>query len=126
MDVQQLGTFRVKFRSLKVVFIDEISMVGNKMFNFINLRLQDIFATEQIFGGVSIIAIGDMFQLKPVFDNWIFKQLQDGYRPLATNLWQDYFRMFELTEIMGQKEDGQSDELLNRLREGMHTYINIA
>lgn len=126
MDVQQLGTFRVKFRSLKVVFIDEISMVGNKMFNFINLRLQEIFATEQIFGGVSIIAIGDMFQLKPVFDNWIFKQLQDGYRPLATNLWQDYFRMFELTEIMGQKEDGQSDELLNRLREGMHTDINIA
>lgn len=55
LDVHQLDTFRVKFRSLKVVFIDEISMVGNKMFNFINLRLQEIFATEQPFGAVSII-----------------------------------------------------------------------
>lgn len=92
--VQQLDTFRVKFRSLKVVFIDEISMVGNKMFNFINLRLQEIFATEQPFGGVSIIAKGDLLQLKPVFDNGIFKQLQDGYGPLATNLWQNYFKIF--------------------------------
>lgn len=34
--------------------------------------------------------------------------------------------MFELTEIMRQKEDGQFAELLNRLREGMHTEIDIA
>lgn len=93
LDVQQLDTFRVKFRSLKVIFIDEISMVGNKMFNYINLRLQEIFATEQPFGGVSIIAIGDLFQLKPVFDNWTFQHLKDGYGPLATNLWQELFNI---------------------------------
>lgn len=39
LDVQQLDSFRVKFRSLKVIFIDEIFMVGNKVFNYINLRL---------------------------------------------------------------------------------------
>lgn len=106
LDIQQLDTFRVKFRSLKVIFIDEISMVGNKMFNFINVRLQKIIATEQPFGGVSIIAIEDLFQLKPIFDNWIFKLLQDWYGPLATNLWQYYFKMFKLTDIMRQKKDG--------------------
>lgn len=103
LDVLQLDTFRVKFRSLKVIFIDEISMVGNKMFNFINLRLQEVFATEQPFGGVSIVAIGDLFQLKPVFDNWIFQQLNDGYGPLATNLWQDYFKNFELTDYEAER-----------------------
>lgn len=72
LDMKQLDSFRVKFRSLKVIFIGEISMVGNKLFNYINLRLQEIFATEKSFGGVSIIAIGDLFQLKPVFDGWIF------------------------------------------------------
>lgn len=96
------------------------------MFNFINLRLQEVFATEQTFGGVSIVAIGDLFQLKPVFDNWIFQQLKDGYGPLASNLWQEHFKVFELTEIMRQKEDSQFAELLNRLREGMHTDLDIA
>lgn len=46
LDVQQLDTFRVKFRSLKVIFFDVKSMVGIKMLNYINLRLQEIFATE--------------------------------------------------------------------------------
>lgn len=78
-------------------------MVGNKMFNFINLRLQEVFATEQPFGGVSIVAVGDLFQLKPVFDNWIFQQLNDGYGPLATNLWQDYFKNFELTDYEAER-----------------------
>lgn len=86
MDVKQLDSFRLKFRCLKFVFIDEISMVGKKLLNYINLRLQEIFATEMPFGGVSIIAIGDLFQLKPVFDNWVFFGLNDDYGPLATNL----------------------------------------
>jgi hypothetical protein len=103
LDVQQLDNMRVKFRSLKVVFIDEVSMVGNKMFNFINLRLQEIFAQNIPFGGISIIAIGDLFQLKPVFDGWVFENISEGYGPLALNLWTDLFRIFELTEIMRQK-----------------------
>ena len=37
----QLNTLRVKYRHLSVVIIDEISMVGNRQFNFINLRLQE-------------------------------------------------------------------------------------
>lgn len=92
LDVQQLDNMRVKFQSLKVVFIDEISMVGNKMFNFINLRLQEIFGNNIPFGGVSIIAIGDLYQLKPVFDGWIFENISEGYGPLAINLWTDLFK----------------------------------
>ena len=42
LDMQQLNTFQIKYRHLKVVFIDEISMVGQNMFNFINTRLQEI------------------------------------------------------------------------------------
>ena len=47
-------------------------MVGRGMFNFLNLRLQQIMGTNKPFGGVSLITVGDLFQLKPVFDNWIF------------------------------------------------------
>jgi hypothetical protein len=54
---------------MQVIFIDEISMVGSAMFNFLDLRLQQIMGTKTAFGGLSIITVGDLFQLKPVFDN---------------------------------------------------------
>lgn len=95
LDAQQLDTRRVKFQNLKIIFIDKISMVGNKMFDFVNLRLQEIFTRNIPFGGVSIIAIGDLFQLEPVFDGWIFESLVDGYAPLAVNLWTELFGVFK-------------------------------
>ena len=72
LDMQQLGSMQAKYRHLKVIFIDEISMVGQRMFNFINLRLQEIMATTKPFGNVSLIAFGDLYQLKPVMYRWIF------------------------------------------------------
>ena len=76
-------------------------MVGNNMFTVqINNRLKDIKGSKEDFGGVSIIAIGDLFQLQPVFDSYIFNDIQNSeYSILAPNLWKKYFRMFELDEI---------------------------
>ena len=68
-----------KLRKLKGVLIDEISMVGSGMFNFINLRLLQIMGSKLPFGGVSIIAVGDLFQLQPVFDKWIFENSNKYY-----------------------------------------------
>ena len=81
-------------------------MVGNSMFNIqINNRLKDIKGSNQTFGGVSIVAIADIFQLQPVMDSYIFEDIDDfKYGVLALNLWQQYFKMFELHEIMKQKE----------------------
>ena len=42
LDNNRLNTIGAKLCKLKVIFIDEISMVGNGMFNFLNLRLQQI------------------------------------------------------------------------------------
>jgi hypothetical protein len=125
LDNDRLNTIRSKLRKLKVVLIDEISMVGSGMFNFVNLRLQQIMGSKMPFGGVSIIAVGDLFQLQPVFDKWIFENSNKDYGPLALNVWQEYFEMYELTQIMRQKEDKQFAELLNRLREGHHSQNDI-
>ena len=74
------------------------------------------------FGGVSIIAIGDLFQLEPVMDGYIFKDLRNlDYAALAPSLWHKHLKMFELNEIMRQRDSKLFAELLNRLREGMHT-----
>lgn len=125
LDADRLNTIRAQLRRLQVIFIDEISMVGSGMFNFLNLRLQQIMGTNAPFGALSVIAVGDLFQLKPVFDNWIFNNTNHGYGDLATNVWDEYFTLFELTEIMRQKDDKEFAELLNRLREGNHTQNDI-
>ena len=59
-------------KNLKVVIIDEISMVKVDMLYQLDLRLQEI--TEKVgipFGGVSIFAFGDMMQLKPCMGRYI-------------------------------------------------------
>ena len=109
------------------MYIDEISVVGNTMFNVqINNRLKDIEGSKDDFGFVSIIAIGDLFQLQPLMDGYIFKDIDNSeYSILAPNLWQKHFNMFELHEIMRQRESKVSAEILNRLREGIHTNDDI-
>lgn len=127
LDMQQLNTLRSRYQHLKMVFIDEVSMVGRNMFNFINLRLQEIVGTNALFGRVSVIAFGDLFQLKPVMDSWIFCKTTAGcsLNNIASNIWTDNFYLYELAEIMRQKDDLEFAELLNRLREGNHSTEDI-
>ena len=55
-------------------------------------------------------------------DSYIFKNMNHSdYAILAPNLWNELFKMFELDEIMRQRESKEFAEMLNRLREGKHT-----
>ena len=125
LDSDSLNTLRVKYKNLSVLMIDEVSMVGHGMLNFISERLKQIKNSNKPFGNVSVIVIGDLFQLKPVFDRWIFENLAAQYGALATNLWKDHFQMYELTEIMRQKDDLEFANMLNRLREGQHSQDDL-
>ena len=64
-------------------------MIGNGMFNFLNLRLQQIMGNKSPFENLSLITAGDVFQLKPVFDKWIFENTSDSYSALAPNIWKE-------------------------------------
>ena len=116
LSADELNTFRIKYRHLKVVIIDEISMVGNKMLSFIDTRLQQLTGSKAAFGGLSVIAVGDLYQLKPVNDFLICLDLKEGASSLARNLWKELFTMYELVDIMRQKDDLAFAQLLNRLR----------
>ncbi len=121
----QLNSARSKFQYTKWILVDEFSMVGNKMLLYIHLRLQEIKGNNKPFGGLNVICIGDLYQLQPVMQKYIFEPLSDDYGPLATNLWTDHFTVYELHEIMRQKGDQPFAELLNRLRVGKHTASDI-
>ena len=59
-------------------------------------------------------------------DGYIFKDIgTSDYNILAPKMWQEYFKMFELHEIMRQRESKDFPEMLKRLREGKHTTEDI-
>lgn len=105
-----------KYINVKLILFDEISMIGCRLFNKANDRLQDIFDSKKPFGGKHVIAIGDFYQMRPVKDIYIFKNPETDYQPLAMNLWTNYFYIFSLTEIMRQQEEKEFCAVLNRLR----------
>ena len=56
----------------KIIFIDDVSMVGAGISSFIHKRLQEVTIHSKPFGEISIIACGDLFQLKSVCDLHIY------------------------------------------------------
>ena len=120
-----LNTLCKQFYKIRWILIDEFLMVGNNMLQFIYLHLQEIRGNIVPFGGISIVCVGDLFQLQPIMQQYIFIDLTSDYGSLATNLWKEHFTIFELTEVMWQKEDKKFAQLWNHLCIGEHTAADI-
>ena len=69
LDSSRLNTLRCQVGGFKLIFIDGISMAGNTVFNVQNNRVKKK-SGSLLFGGVTIIAVGDLFQLEPVIDRY--------------------------------------------------------
>ena len=95
-------------------------MVGSNMLLEIHKRLQQIkgVSDDVTFGGVSILAVGDLYQLPPVAQAPLFSTVGDSYAQLyrSGSLWVDEFQLVELDEIMRQRGDSTFAELLCRVR----------
>ena len=122
---ERLNTLRAKLSNLLLIIIDEVSMVGSNMLLEIHRRLQQIkgVSSDVLFGGVSILAVGDLYQLPPVGQPAVFDRVGDTYVQFyaSGSLWQEEFEMIELTEVMRQKGDRGFIELLGRVRTGSCT-----
>ncbi|XP_060577549.1 uncharacterized protein LOC132734725 [Ruditapes philippinarum] len=119
------NTLRVKLSQLKFIIIDEISMVGSDFFVDIHNRLSEVFGGTDVFGGISIVAVGDMYQLPPVCQRYIFQPALNMFAALTLSLWGTNFTYMELTQIMRQADDQPFSEMLNRVRTGSHTPDDI-
>ncbi len=87
-------------------------MVDHNLLAYVHGRLRQIKQTGDFspFGNVSIIAVGDFFQLPPVKGKPLY--VDDI---LGINLWSTLFSVVELKTIVRQK-DNMFAELLNRIR----------
>ena len=92
---------QVRLKNLTLYVIDEISMVGTSTFGKICSALKKIKQSTDDWGGVSILAVGDFFQLPPVGQYQVFKRSLNVCTPgdLAPLLW-DSFLHHDLTKVM--------------------------
>ena len=112
------GILRNKLSKVKLVIVDEISMVSSILFWQLNQRLQEIFGCKnEPFTGLPVIIYDDLYQLPPVNGTPIFNSKSPVKRLLTQNLWR-MFPTAELTEVMQQREDLQFIQTLSKIREG--------
>ncbi|XP_062338207.1 uncharacterized protein LOC134036985 [Osmerus eperlanus] len=108
----QLDEIRSELLNAEILVIDEVSMVSKPLFAYVDARLKQIKGSPKPFGGMSVIAVGDFYQLPPVRQS----KTLCVYEPCEIDLWQEQFQTITLTEIMRQKDDVAFAEMLNRIR----------
>ncbi|XP_064625952.1 uncharacterized protein LOC135486782 [Lineus longissimus] len=107
-----MNTLRASLYNLQVLIIDEISMVDWTMLYYVDSRLKQITGNKELFGGISVLALGDFYQLPPVRATRLVTMNKKDTR----NIWTSNFQLIELTEIMRQQEEANFAHLLNRIR----------
>ena len=109
---------------LKLLIIDEASMVKVDMLYQVDLRLQEIKEMVGVpFGGVSILLFGDMLQLCPVLGRYLFERPKNPCYNAAYKL-ESRWHMMRVINLEGNHRQGNFKtfaKMLNRIRVGEQT-----
>ena len=65
---------KTKLRSVKLIVVDEISMVSSLTLTYMHLRLEELFGGDERFGCRNMMFVGDLLQLQPVNGNPVFQK----------------------------------------------------
>ena len=125
LSARTAGELLSELQDVQLIIVDEVSMVGFQLLRELDMRLRELFDQSVSFGGKHVVLVGDFFQLRPVQDVFCFEPTSSTnvLSPFNT-LWSE-FRLYELTNIMRQREHLIFAQLLNRLREGTHSPEDI-
>jgi len=106
-----------RIKDANVLVIDEISMLDGKIFKSVDLIMRTIRASEEPFGGVQVVCIGDFFQLPPVTrqgDVMTYAFMSDAWvkmRPLICYLSEQHRQEDELfLSLLGSIRTGDIEE----------------
>lgn len=113
-----------RMKDLKVLVIDEVSMLSPALFESINLILQTFKFNHEPFGGVQVVLVGDFFQLPPigardVEKRFIFQTDVWQHTNLATCYLNTSYRHEDeiLLGILNEMRSGEvSEESMNHFR----------
>eukprot|EP00919_Chromeraceae_sp_WS-2016_P054112 GHVR01128457.1.p1 GENE.GHVR01128457.1~~GHVR01128457.1.p1 ORF type:complete len:458 (+),score=39.61 GHVR01128457.1:870-2243(+) len=123
-DGLRLGVLQQRMREVKILLIDEMSMIGLCLLGAIDARLRQIMCKPQtVFGGVFVVLCGDIGQLPPVCDIPLWTPIKSSHPRLAH---MGHFAYYSITQSIVLNEvqrqtAGPTDrfiQCLHRCREG--------
>ena len=122
--------FKKLLKNLELLIIDEISMVRAPMLDAISETLQIHRNSSKPFGGIHVLACGDLFQLPPVVkeneESAIFERYGSVYFFSADNFQAiEKPIFFELVSSFRQQDDKEFYHLLNNVRLGKNLESSI-
>ena len=124
---QALANLQEKLKVVKYILIDEYSMLGQTTFGWIDRRCRQATGkNDQLFGGKSVILIGDPAQLPPVADKPLYHSFpsnpigEQGY--LAYHMFDKVILLTVNKRIQGSDiEQELFANVLNHIRDGSLT-----
>ena len=112
---ETLHMLRNKYQYLKVLIIDEISVIERETLQHLDLTLKAIMKNPSPFGGVSLLVVGYFLQVPPVNQKGMFrKPSKRSYRSFNRWLWEK-FQLYKVVEIDRQTSDPDFAQLRNRV-----------
>ena len=125
---EQLHQIQQSLATMEYLIIDEMSMVGRKIFGQVDRRLRQAFPqrSDQLFGGCSCLLFGDFGQLPPVMDLALYTTApRTALSDLGSNAYQLFDHAVVLDQVMRQSGEDPSQvlfrQMLLRLRDGQVT-----
>ena len=104
-------------------------MTSYPVWDIFERRLRECKGNKKRYGGVSIIASGDFYQLPPAGKGndrkYVFEEVSKSYDVLSGHKYKDHFFLVELHEIVRQGDDPAFAEVLSRVRLGEQTEPDI-
>jgi ATP-dependent exoDNAse (exonuclease V) alpha subunit len=122
------------FKDLRVLVIDEVSMVRVDVMNTVDNALRFHLGRDEPFGGLKLVMFGDPYQLPPVIsgNDW-WQDNRTSEKVLRT--FPFFFnagafknrkpRILSLTTLHGQADQIKFTEVLNRVRESVHSHEDL-
>ena len=115
--------FKKLLKNLELLIIDEISMVRAPMLDAISETLKLHRDSSEPFGGVHVLACGDLFQLPPVVKDQEEEAIYEKYESIyffSANSFKEIVSpsFYELTYSFRQSDDNNFYDLLNNIRLG--------
>lgn len=126
LNQDSLGKLQRDFRHVKLLIVDEKSMIGLNFLLRIDSRLRSILAQpDRPFGGINVLLCGDFAQLSPVGDAALYAKVTKNFsvqKLAAKKLYEAFDKTIVLKQIMRQQGKTESArqfrDTLSQLRDG--------
>jgi hypothetical protein len=123
LEGRDMSRTRGGLSGVRMIIIDEISMVRSDLFEMMNQICQKVKGNTLPFGGIPLVVVGDLFQLPPIVsDDEVLKYLQNEYGGIyffdshVIQREMHHIKYFELTKSYRQENDPDFVKILDAFR----------